>query len=176
MTLPEGSVRRPVTVLVATVAVTIFGYLAATRLPVELLPNLSYPSLTIQTVYPDAAPLSVEQFVTRPIEETVGVVAGVRDMRSTSRAGLSEVTLEFDWDENMDFASMEVRERLGIVELPREAERSRVLRFDPALDPSVTTRAVDSRSIRPLALKTNGYNYDSNPRMSPELLKRLRGG
>jgi len=147
VTLPEGSVRRPVTVLVATVAVTVFGYLAVTRLPVELLPNLSYPSLTIQTVYPDAAPLSVEQFVTRPIEESVGVVPGVRDMRSTSRAGLSEVTLEFDWDENMDFAAMEVRERLGIVELPREAERSRVLRFDPALDPIVRVGLSGDRSL-----------------------------
>jgi HAE1 family hydrophobic/amphiphilic exporter-1 len=147
VTLPEGSVRRPVTVLVATVAVTVFGYLAATRLPVELLPNLSYPSLTIQTVYPDAAPLSVEQFVTRPIEEAVGVVPGVRDMRSTSRAGLSEITLEFDWDENMDFAAMEVRERLGIVELPREVEGPRVLRFDPAFDPIVRIALSGDRSL-----------------------------
>ncbi|MDX1503530.1 MAG: efflux RND transporter permease subunit, partial [Thermoanaerobaculia bacterium] len=135
MSLPAVAVRRPITVMMATLAVTTFGFLAARRLPVELLPDLSYPTLTVQTSYPDAAPVSVEQFVTRPVEEALGVIPGVREMRSTSRSGLSEVILEFEWDEEMDFAAMEVRDRLGLVELPREAEPSRVLRFDPTLDP-----------------------------------------
>ncbi len=98
MSLPSVSVRRPITVLMATLAIATFGGLAAVRLPVNLLPDLSYPTLTIQTLYPDAAPTSVEQFVTRPVEEAVGVVPGVREMRSTSRSGLSEVVLEFEWD------------------------------------------------------------------------------
>ena len=135
MSLPAVSVRRPVTVLVCTLTVVVFGTLSAERLSVDLLPDLSYPTLTIQTEYPDAAPVSVEQFVTRPVEESVGVIPGVREMRSTSRAGLSEVVLEFGWDENMDIAALDVREKLGLVELPREAEVSRVLRFDPSLDP-----------------------------------------
>ena len=137
MSLPSGSVNRPVTVLMATIAVSIFGFLAAQRLPIELLPDLSYPTLTIQTEYPDAAPESVEQFVTRPLEEAVGVITGVREMRSVSRPGLSEVILEFEWGEAMDLAAIEVRERLGVVQLPRESEVSRVLRFDPSLDPIV---------------------------------------
>jgi HAE1 family hydrophobic/amphiphilic exporter-1 len=99
----------------ATLAVVVFGYLAVSRMPVDLLPDLAYPSLTIQTEYPDAAPVSVEQFVTRPVEEAVGVTPGVRDMRSISRAGLSEVTLEFEWGEAMDFTSLDVREKLGLV-------------------------------------------------------------
>ncbi len=118
-----------------TLALSVFGLLSLSRLPVELLPDLSYPTLTVQTVYPDAAPTSVEQFVTRPIEEAVGVIPGVRAMRSTSRAGLSEVVLEFEWDEPMDFAALDVREKLGLVELPREADVPRVLRYDPSLDP-----------------------------------------
>ncbi len=121
--------------MMAVIAITVFGYLSVSRLPVELLPNLSYPTLTIQTVYPDAAPVSVEQFVTKPVEEAAGVIPGVRDMRSTSRAGFSEVVLEFGWDEEMDFVALDVREKLGLVELPREAELPRVLRFDPSLDP-----------------------------------------
>ncbi|MDX1632049.1 MAG: efflux RND transporter permease subunit, partial [Thermoanaerobaculia bacterium] len=121
----------------ATAAVSTFGFLAAQRLPVELLPDLSYPTLTVQTEYPDAAPESVEQFISRPIEEAVGVIPGVREMRSVSRPGMSEVILEFDWGEEMDMAAIEVRERLGVVQLPREAELPRVLRFDPSLDPIV---------------------------------------
>jgi HAE1 family hydrophobic/amphiphilic exporter-1 len=137
MSLASGSVNRPITVLMATIAVSTFGFLAAKRLPIELLPDLSYPTLTIQTEYPDAAPESVEQFVTRPLEEAVGVITGVREMRSSSRPGLSEVILEFEWGEEMDLAAIEVRERLGVVQLPRESEVPRVLRFDPSLDPIV---------------------------------------
>ena len=137
VSLPEFSVRRPVTVFVATLAMTIFGIIASRQLAVELLPDLSYPTLTIQTEYSDAAPTSVEQFVTRPMEESVGVIAGVRDLRSVSRAGLSEVVLEFEWHEPMEFAAIEVREKMGLARLPREAGRPRVLRFDPSLDPIV---------------------------------------
>ncbi len=133
--LPRFAVNRPVTVLMATLAVSTFGLLAVQNLPVDLLPDLSYPTLTVQTEYPDAAPETVEQFVTRPIEEAVGVIPGVREMRSQSRSGLSEVVLEFEWGESMDTAGLDVRERLGLVELPREAEIPRVLRFDPSLEP-----------------------------------------
>jgi HAE1 family hydrophobic/amphiphilic exporter-1 len=130
-----------------TLAVAVFGFLAARSLPIDLLPNLSYPTLTIQTVYPDAAPVSVEQFVTRPVEEAVGVIPGVRDMRSVSRAGLSEVILEFEWSEAMDFAALDVREKLGLVELPREAELPRVLRYDPSLDPIMRLAFTGDRSL-----------------------------
>lgn len=147
MSLPAASVRRPVTVLVSTLTVVVFGWLSANRLSIDLLPDLSYPTLTIQTQYPDAAPVSVEQFVTRPVEEAVGVIPGVRDMRSTSRAGLSEVVLEFEWDENMDIAALDVREKLGLVELPREADIPRVLRFDPSLDPVMRLALSGDRSL-----------------------------
>ena len=133
--LPRFAVNRPVTVLMATLAVSTFGLIAVQNLPVDLLPDLSYPTLTIQTEYPDAAPETVEQFVTRPIEEAVGVIPGVREMRSQSRSSISEVVLEFEWGESMDTAGLDVRERLGLVELPREAEIPRVLRFDPSLEP-----------------------------------------
>ena len=133
--LPRFAVNRPITVLMVTLAVTTFGLIAVQNLPVDLLPDLSYPTLTIQTEYPDAAPESVEQFVTRPIEEAVGVIPGVREMRSQSRSSLSEIVLEFEWGESMDTAGLDVRERLGLVELPREAEIPRVLRFDPSLEP-----------------------------------------
>jgi HAE1 family hydrophobic/amphiphilic exporter-1 len=121
----------------AALAVVVFGLVAANKLSVELLPDLSYPTLTVQTRYPDAAPTSVEQFVSRPIEEAVGVIPGVRKMWSVSRAGLSEVVLEFEWSESMDFAVLDVREKLGLVRLPEESELPRVLRYDPSLDPVI---------------------------------------
>jgi len=77
MRIADGSLKRPVTVAMATLAVVMFGAVALSRLGVELLPNISYPSLTVRTDLPDAAPGDVEQFVTRPIEEGVGVVPGL---------------------------------------------------------------------------------------------------
>lgn len=135
MRLIEFSLRRRVTIAMACVAVVLFGLVAFGRLPINLLPDLSYPSLTVETRLPGAAPAEVESLVSRPIEEVVGVVAGVQRLTSRSRPGLSQVTLEFEWGRDMDFASLDVREKLDLIRLPARAEDPLVLRFDPANDP-----------------------------------------
>jgi len=135
MRIVEFSLKRRVTVSMAAVALVLFGIVAFTRLPVNLMPDLSYPSLTVETSLPGAAPAEVEVLVTRPIEEVVGVVGGVQRLSSVSRPGLSEVTLEFGWGSNMDFAALDVRQKLDLVVLPRDADRPVLLRFDPANDP-----------------------------------------
>ncbi len=150
MSLPAAAARRPVAVLTATLAVAVFGALALERLPVELLPDLRYPTLTVQTTFPDAAPLSVEQLVTRPIEEAVAVVPGVREVRSVSRAGLSEVTVELAWGRDPELLSLDVREKLGLVRLPDEVEPPRVLRFDPSLEPVARLALVGDRPLAAL--------------------------
>ena len=132
--LIAGCIRRPVSVGMFTVAACVFGFVALGRLPVNLLPEISYPTLTVETRMPGAAPIEVETLVTRPIEEAASVVPGLRRVTSRSRAGASEVTLEFVWDTNMDFAGLDVREKLDSVLLPEDAERPRLLRFDPASD------------------------------------------
>jgi len=140
MRLIDGSIRRPVTVFMTTLGVVLFGLVAASRLSVDLLPDISYPSLTVRTDLPDAAPGDVEQFVTRPVEEGVGVVPGLVRLHSVSRPGQSEVTLEFASGTHMDLASLAVREKLDLVTLPREAKRPAVLRFDPSLEPILRLR------------------------------------
>lgn len=135
MSLVTLSVRRPVAVGMLVVAVAIFGAVSFTRLPVNLLPDISYPTLTIETRYAGAAPAEVESLVTRPIEESVGIISGVQRLTSRSRSGLSQVTLEFAWDTNMDLATLDAREKLDLVVLPRDVEKPAILRFDPASDP-----------------------------------------
>jgi HAE1 family hydrophobic/amphiphilic exporter-1 len=129
------AVRRRVTVVMAAFAVAAFGMVGYERLPIELFPDISYPSITIQTDFPDTAPPEVEYLITRPVEEAVGVLRGLKSIHSVSRPGASEVTLEFDWDSDMDMLSMEVREKLDRLILPDEAESPIVLRYDPSLDP-----------------------------------------
>ena len=135
MRVIELSLRRRVTVAMAAIAVSLFGGVAFTRLPVNLLPDISYPSLTIETRFPGAAPSEVESLVTRPIEEAVGIVAGVQRLESVSRPGLSQVTLEFGWERDMDFASLDVRQKLDLVTLPRQVGKPILQRFDPENDP-----------------------------------------
>jgi HAE1 family hydrophobic/amphiphilic exporter-1 len=129
------AVRRRVTVIMTALAVTAFGFVGYKRLPLELFPDIAYPSITVQTDFPDTAPQEVENLVTRPVEEAVGVLRGLQSIHSVSRPGVSEVTLEFAWDSDMDMLSMEVREKLDRLILPEGAEDPIVLRFDPSLDP-----------------------------------------
>lgn len=135
MKIAEISIRRPITVGMITVAILMFGLVAFGRLPVNLLPDISYPTLTVETKYSQAAPNEVENLVTKPIEEAVAVVSGVQRITSRSRAGVSEVTMEFGWGTNMDFAALDVREKIDLVQFPRDAEKPSVLRFDPSNDP-----------------------------------------
>ncbi|HEX6200899.1 MAG TPA: efflux RND transporter permease subunit, partial [Thermoanaerobaculia bacterium] len=131
MGIVELSLRRRVTVAMVAIAVLLFGLVAFTRLPINLLPDISYPTVTVETRFPGAAPAEVESLVTRPVEEAVGVVAGVERMSSVSRPGLSQVTLELGWGRNMDFAALDVRQKLELLTLPEQAEEPVLLRFDP---------------------------------------------
>jgi HAE1 family hydrophobic/amphiphilic exporter-1 len=135
MKIVDLSIRRPVSVFIFSVAAVVFGVVAFRNLAVNLLPDISYPSLTVRTTYEGTAPVEIESLLTRPIENAVGVVNNVVRVTSSSRADVSEVTLEFAWDTNMDFAALDVRDRLDRVRLPTDAELPVLLKYDPSLDP-----------------------------------------
>ncbi len=126
---------RPVAIFMITSALALFGALAYRQLGMELMPDLAYPTLTIRTDRPGAAPEEVESEITRTIEQRVGTVEALVGLHSASRADRSEVVLEFDWDTDMDRAAQRVRERLARLDLPPQAERPRLLRFDPTQVP-----------------------------------------
>ncbi len=143
MKLIDVATDRRVTVAMATVAIVLFGLVALSRLNVTLLPDLSYPTLTVRTELTGAAPQEIETLLTRRIEEGVGVVRGVRKVRSVSRAGQSDVILEFSWGTPMDIAAVEVREKLDLLQLPLTATRPLLLRFDPGSEPVVRLALVE---------------------------------
>ena len=133
--LIEIATERRVTVAMCAVAVALFGMVSLSRLDVNLLPDIAYPTVTIRTELTGAAPIEVENLLTKPIEEAVGVIRNVRLVRSVSRSGQSDVTLEFAWGTDMDIAGVDVREKIDVVELPLEASRPLLLRFDPSTEP-----------------------------------------
>ncbi|HPF70186.1 MAG TPA: efflux RND transporter permease subunit, partial [Candidatus Krumholzibacteria bacterium] len=135
MKIIRFAVTHPVTVWMVTLAAVVFGLTSLGRLDMRLLPEIRYPSLTVQTDFPGTAPVDVENLVTRPLEEAVGVVAGLRKVHSISQSGLSQITLEFDWGTPMDYAALDVREKIDLVRLPREATVPVLLKYDPAQEP-----------------------------------------
>jgi HAE1 family hydrophobic/amphiphilic exporter-1 len=135
MNLIDISIKRRVTIAMFTITILLFGLVSLSRLKINLLPDLSYPTLTVRTEYTGAAPAEVENLISKPVEEAVGVVKNVQRVRSISRSGQSDVILEFAWGTKMDFASLDVREKLDALELPLEVQRPVLLRFDPSLDP-----------------------------------------
>ena len=116
-------------------ALAVFGLVSLAKLPMDLLPEISYPTLTVRTAFPGAAPEDVEDRCSVRIQETLSTIGGLVRATSTSRAGFSDVTLEFDWGMEMTYAVQEVRDRLDGVRLPNAAERPLILRYDPNLDP-----------------------------------------
>ncbi|UCC40957.1 MAG: efflux RND transporter permease subunit [Candidatus Aminicenantes bacterium] len=135
MKLVNFSINRPVSVFMFAVAAIIFGFISYSKLNLNLLPKISYPTLTIKTEYPGTAPSEIENIVSKPIEETCGVVDNVVRISSVSRAELSEVTVEFAWHTNMDFATLKLREKLDLLRLPVGATKPVILRYDPNQEP-----------------------------------------
>jgi HAE1 family hydrophobic/amphiphilic exporter-1 len=148
MQLIDFAIRRRVTVIMCTVAIALFGLVSLSRLNLNLLPDLSYPTLTIRTELPGAAPLELETLVTRPVEEAVSIIRNVRQVRSVSRAGQSDVILEFVWGTDMDLAGIDVREKLDLLQLPLEAKRPLLLRFDPSSEPVMRLAFLDKDAGR----------------------------
>ncbi len=144
MTLAELATKRRVTVIMFTTAVILFGLVALGRLNVNLLPDIAYPTLTVRTELTGAAPQEIENLLTKPIEESVGVIKNVRQVRSVSRSGQSDVILEFLWGTNMDLAAVDVREKLDTLQLPLEAKRPLLLRFDPSSEPIIRLALMDT--------------------------------
>lgn len=137
MSIPSLSIRRPVAVTMLFVAIVFLGGLSFTRLPVDLLPNIAYPKLVVYTTYPDVAPAEVERFVTEKIEGVVSTVPGVEKVESSTREGVSLVILRFAWGTDMDFAALNVREKVDGLRgtLPDQASHPVVLRTDPRSEP-----------------------------------------
>ena len=154
MSLVEYAVHRRVTVVMFTAGAILLGLIGLTRLPQELFPRINFPQITIVTEYPNAAPEEIETLITRPIEEAVGSVVGLKRIESTSQEGRSTVLVSFDWGQDIDFAALAVREKIDLVKekLPKESGDPVVLKFDPLSRP-ILILSVTGNNLKPVQLK-----------------------
>ena len=140
-------------------------------LPQELFPQITYPQLTVVTPYANAAPEEIETLITKPIEEAVGTVAGVKRINSISKEGLSLVIAEFGWSQNINFAALGMREKIDLIKerLPRDAEEPIVLPYNPFDRPILILSVTSSSSRSPLSLR------DLTRRMIKDELEKVEG-
>lgn len=131
----QFTTRKPIAILMVVLAVSVFGLVSFRKLPVNLMPEITYPTVTVRTEYPGAAPADVEDRISRRIEQSLAVIPGLVQISSISRAEASDVILEFTWDTNMKLITQDIREKLGQTFLPDDAEKPTLLRYDPTLDP-----------------------------------------
>ncbi|RKY84081.1 hypothetical protein DRQ09_09125, partial [candidate division KSB1 bacterium] len=150
MHISQISVNRPVTIIMFFIAVIMIGLVSLSRLSVDLLPDLSFPSLTIQTQYPDVASEEIESFVTKPIESIISTLSGIKRITSISREGVSLVTVEFVWGTDMDFATLKVREKLDRIRntLPSRTLKPVIIRIDPSSQPVMSISISGSSLLR----------------------------
>ena len=152
MKIVEFSLKRPVTIIMLMVSLVMFGKISFDRLPINLLPDISYPTITIRTKYPGSAPTEVENHITKPIEEAVSIIPDVIRVSSVSKEDISEVIVEFEWKTDMDYASLDIREKIDVVDLPESAEQPSLLRFNPNFDPIIRIGLYGDESLVKLRL------------------------
>ncbi|HKQ73157.1 MAG TPA: efflux RND transporter permease subunit [Blastocatellia bacterium] len=167
--LPSFSVRRPITVYMFTSVLVLLGAISFMRLPVDLMPEIQNPTLTVRTAYPGVAPEEVENLVTRPLEASLSSAPGIYRISSNSSEGSSNIRVSFDWSVNIDEAANEVRTRVDRMRgaLPDDVEPPTIFKFDTTQFPIMflaVSGDKDPRELRTLLEK------DIQPR-----LERLPG-
>ena len=132
MSIPRLAIERPVTMFMLSFVVVLLGAISLTRLPVDLMPDVSFPSITVRVGYTGVGPLEMEELITRPIEQAVSAVAGLDQINSTSSEGNSTVRLNFTWGTDLNEAADEVRSRIDRVRgrLPEDADPPTIFKFD----------------------------------------------
>lgn len=116
-------------------AVCVFGFVSYNKLALTLMPDISYPALTVRTEYPGTAPQEIESQLSRRLEQQLGILPNLVNMTSISQAGQSDIVLEFEWGADMNIATQDIREKIDRVRVPQQAESPLILRYDPSLDP-----------------------------------------
>ena len=153
MRISRLSIRRPVFTVMAVLIVVLLGGVSLSRLPIDLMPDITYPTLSIMAEYENASPQEMEELVTRPIEEAMTAVPGVEEVTSISSEGATQVRVNFSWGSDLDAAASDVRDRLDRVmgRLPEEVERPVLRKFDLASFPILLLGA--SSNLDPIEMR-----------------------
>lgn len=147
--LARFAIQRPVTIGMLFFSLLIMGLAASRLLPLEKFPGVDFPELYIQVPYKDATPAEVEKMITRPIEEALATMSGIKRLRSKSNENNAEIQVQFDWDANIKAKSIEAREKIDAIRhlLPDDVDRVMVYKFNLSDLPVFQLRLSSDRDI-----------------------------
>ena len=153
MSIYSTAVKRPISTLVIFIAVLVMGAFSLRYLPIDLYPEIDPPFISVFTIYPGASAADIETNVTRPLEDNLSIVTNLKDMTSQSRDNISAITLEFEYETNLDEASNEIRDAIGRIQrfLPEGIEQPTVFKFSSAMIPVMMLSATADESYPALA-------------------------
>lgn len=153
--LPKLAVDRPITFIMVAIIVIGFGLFGLSRLSLNLYPDVSFPTVTVYTTYEGVAPEDIETLITRPLEELVGSVSGLRQMRSLSSQGSSVIKLYFNWGTDLFIAQNDVRKQIDFARrlIPDDADQPIIFAYDPNQEP-VMVLTLRSNTRSPVELRT----------------------
>jgi HAE1 family hydrophobic/amphiphilic exporter-1 len=139
MSIYASAVKRPVTTILIFVITMILGLYSLMQLPVDLYPEIELPFISVYTSYPGASASDIETNVTRPIENTLSAVSGLKEITSTSSDNTSVIFLQFEYETNLDEASNDIRSNLSFIQgyLPEDAEDPTILKFNSSMMPII---------------------------------------
>jgi hydrophobic/amphiphilic exporter-1 (mainly G- bacteria), HAE1 family len=132
MSIPRFAIERPVMMTMISSIIVLIGSISLIRLPVDLLPDISQPTITVRVNYTGAGPQEIEELITRPLEQQLSAVSGLEQMNSSSNEGNSQVRLNFTWGHDLNEAMDEIRTRIDRVRgrLPEDADPPQIQKFD----------------------------------------------
>ncbi|MCB0368528.1 MAG: efflux RND transporter permease subunit, partial [Bdellovibrionales bacterium] len=133
MSLAKISINRPIFITCIIIAITVIGWTSFKSLSVDLFPDVSIPIVTVQTTYRGAGPAEIETLVSRPLEDELSTISGIKRMSSKSLEGVSQVIIEFQSSINAQHAEQEVRDKVNVdkAKLPNEIDDPIIKKFDP---------------------------------------------
>src|SRR3989442_1595786 len=143
-------VKRPVFATVLILSLTVIGAFSFSRLGVDRFPKIDFPTITVTTVQPGAAPEQIETEITDKIEEAVNTISGIDDLRSVSSEGISQVIIAFLLEKDTDVAAQEVRDKVNGVlpRLPKTIQQPRVDKMDPDAAPVLSLALTAKQPVR----------------------------
>ena len=154
MKLPEFSVKNKVTTSMMAMILVVLGAISFTRLGLDFFPDLEFPTVSVITSYSGASSTDIENVLTRPLEQVVSSVNGVKKVTSQTSEGVSVISIEFEWGTNLDFAAQDVRDQIGLSKqyLPEDAADPLVVKFSFSQFPVIFYGITSD--IPPMRLKT----------------------
>ena len=147
--LARFALNRPVTIGMVFISMLLFGAVSGKLLPLEKFPGIDIPEMVVEVPYPDATPVEIETMITRPVEEAIATMSGIKRLRARSYENKAEVIVEFDWDENLKAKSVEAREKIDAIRhlLPADVERVMVYKFNTNDMPIFQLRVSSDRDL-----------------------------